>query len=134
MFLDDRLTKLTLHFLQFFSFFTSQITFKPIEVILIYLIIYSSSIFIWSLQKILQDICSIPILWLLKCVYYIHWINVHWYWNLSSGVISNCHLDVSKLDTRIWLPCAFVEDHGEIVGFCYCTCCNKYIDWIQGSS
>ena len=37
-------------------------------------------------------------------VYHIYCISVHWYWNLSSGVIENCEWDVSKPDIQIFFP------------------------------
>ena len=72
--------------------------------------------------------------WLLTCVYHIYWIRVNWYWHLSLGVIANFQSAVSKQEIRICFPHRILEGHGERSGFCDFTCCNQYIDWLQGSS
>ena len=71
--------------------------------------------------------------WMFTCVYHIYWIIVHWYWNLSLGVIENCQWSISKPDMRICFPCRFVEGCGEVSGFCDLTYCHEYIDWLQGN-
>ena len=59
---------------------------------------------------------------------------MHWYCNLSEGVIKNCQWAVSKPDTRICFPHKVVEGCGKGAGFSDCTCCSQYIDCLQDSS
>ena len=42
-----------------------------------------------------------------------------------------CQWSVSKQDIHIFFPRRLVEGLGEGDSFCDCTCCNKYINWIQ---
>ena len=51
--------------------------------------------------------------WLLYFVYFVYWISVHWYWNLSLGVLENCLWAVSKWYIQLFFPRRFVEVHGE---------------------
>ena len=53
---------------------------------------------------------------------------------LVLGCVSNFQWAVSKPYIWICLPCRFVEDNDEGVGFCNFTCLHQYIDWIQGST
>ena len=71
---------------------------------------------------------------LLTCVYHIHWVEVHWSWNLSSGELENCQWAVSKPDVRVCFPRRFVEGRGEGASFCDFICRHQCIDCIQGSS
>ena len=40
--------------------------------------------------------------WLLTCVYWIYWIIINLYWNLSLGVSTNFLWDVSKSDIQLY--------------------------------
>ena len=71
--------------------------------------------------------------WFLTCVYHIYWINIHWYWNLSAGVIANCKWAVSKPYIRIYFPSRFLEGRGRGAGFFDFTSLYQYIYWLQGS-
>ena len=89
--------------------------------------------FVWSkisFKLFVQDFFS----WFLTCVYHIDCIIIHWSWNFSSDVIANFQWSVSKPDIWVCFPCGFVEGRGEGYVFCYFTCRNQYIYWIQGSS
>ena len=55
-----------------------------------------------------------PYFFLFNCVYHIHWISVHWFWNFFPGVIEIFQWAVSKPDIRICFPCRFVEVCGVI--------------------
>ena len=50
-------------------------------------------------------------------------IIVCWYWNLSSGVISNCLWYVYKPDIQIFFPYRFVEGRGEVSGWVFRILC-----------
>ena len=49
-------------------------------------------------------------------------------------MIENCQWAVSKPDIQILSPRRSLEGRDEGAGFFNYTCCNQYIDWIQGIS
>ena len=51
--------------------------------------------------------------WLFTCVYHIYWNSVHWSWNASSNVLSNCYWAISKPAIYICFRHRFVEGTGE---------------------
>ena len=47
--------------------------------------------------------------WFLTCVFWINWISIHWYWNVSLGLIGIFIRDVCKQDIWILFPFRLVE-------------------------
>ena len=89
---------------------------------------------LWFISKFLQVIFQTSFCWLLTCVYHIYWIRVHWYWNLSLGMLENCQWAIYQPDIEICFLCRFVKGHGEGASFCDLTCNCQYIDCLQCSS
>ena len=69
--------------------------------------------------------------WLLTCVYCIYLISVHWYWNLSSGVIANYLWAISKPDIHILFLCMFVEGRGRGSGWLFRLVFFNWLIYIQ---
>ena len=69
--------------------------------------------------------------WLLTFVYHIHWISIHWSWNLYSGVLANFQWAVSKPDIQSCFLRSFVRDIGKIAGVFDSTCRHQYINQVK---
>ena len=108
-------------FLHYYELFLNdQTTVQNLQVIIISLIICSSIIVLWCFS---YNICVVDFD---MCVC-INRIIVHWYWNLSSGVLENCQWAVSKKDIRIWSPHRFVQDLVKGSGWVFILVC---INWL----
>ena len=57
----------------------------------------------------------------------IYRLSIHWYWNLSPGVIANFMCAVSKPDKRVCLPLRFVEGRGEDAGWIFRHVCFNWL-------
>ena len=73
------------------------------------MIIYSSSIIIWSFYNLLQDHYSSLLLLSVDLRVSYFFIRFHWSWNLYWGVIESCQWDISKTDIQISFSYSFVE-------------------------
>ena len=80
------------------------------QVIIIYSIYYSSIVVLCIIVVIFPSFISDLLVW-------IYWIRVHWYWNLSSGVLENCLWGVSKPYVQICFSHRFVEGCGKGPGW-----------------
>ena len=87
------------------------------------------SIVLVDLKSSSSSSCKISFCLFLTCIYLIYWMNVHWYWNVSLGVIENCMWAISKPEIWICFPCRFVEGRDESAG---CVVAVFIINWLTG--
>ena len=133
MFSSNCLIELTFNYFIFFIIHLSKYSWTHTS-FLIYYIIYSSSIDLWSFWNIFQDTCSSLLLlivdffvsYLLDQRSLIMKIVLGCDWKLSVGHIQTIHtyLIPPRACPRSWWG----------FWFCDCTFWNQYIDWLQGSS
>ena len=71
-----------------------------------------SSIILWDLFFIFLSL-------IVDLFVHINWISVHWYWNLSSGMLETFLWDVSKAAIGICFPYMFVGGLGEGYGWVF---------------
>ena len=77
---------------------------------------YKLLLFLWLIirQVLFFEVFAIIFALLIVDLFvFIDWVNVHFSWNFSPGMIENCIWTVSKLDKRICFQCRFVEVRGE---------------------
>ena len=124
---NDRSTKLIFHYfyiIYYYYWFTElQLNRCIFSCLFYYLFIkYCSLRFLKSPSRSVFNIFC----WLLTCVLYL--LDQH---SLVPKLVLRCDWIFSVGRIQTGHTCLFVEGRGDGAGFCYCTCCNKYIDWIQ---